>query len=193
MKICITGKVGSGKTTAIEFLKKLGYTTYIVDEYIHKIYEKGQPGYQMIVDNFGKKFVNDKEVDRKKLGQYIFSNEQHLNKLNDLTKPLIYQWIKQIKDEDEPIFIELGIYLNHIKYFEKLFDQVIVIIGQEHLQNMKLNDLGWSKNHALMINPIKSTNTNNFITIDNNGTIENFYQNITKKISEIIPEKYWKK
>lgn len=89
MKICITGKVGSGKTTAIEYLSSLGYTTYIADEYVHSIYKVGAIGYKKIAKSFGKEYVNEVEVDRKKLGKLVFSNPIALEKLNKLLCPLI--------------------------------------------------------------------------------------------------------
>ena len=89
MKICITGQPGSGKTTAIQYIKEAGYNTFIADEYVHSIYKVNKPGYKAIKKAFGAKYVTSKEVNRKALGNLVFKNKNALKKLNKLMNPLI--------------------------------------------------------------------------------------------------------
>ncbi len=185
MKICITGLVGSGKTTIINYLKSIDQDVYIADEYIHKIYRKGKKGYKLIRKHFGNKYVNNLEVDRKKLGKKVFNDVNSLNKLNDLTLPLIRKWIKKIKCNKKNVFIELGIYLNHVEYFQSCFDLVVLIKGQKKIQNKKINSLGWYKT-KINKNPIKINEFNNYIIIDNNSSITNLEKKIKNKLSKYI-------
>ncbi|MDE5545614.1 MAG: hypothetical protein K2I76_03290, partial [Malacoplasma sp.] len=43
--ICITGFMGSGKSTFTIFLKELGFNVFIVDDFIHGIYNKNPVSY----------------------------------------------------------------------------------------------------------------------------------------------------
>ena len=46
MLICITGSTGSGKTTALKYIKSKGFNTFEVDKYFHSIYKKNKKGYK---------------------------------------------------------------------------------------------------------------------------------------------------
>ena len=103
MLICITGQIGSGKTSLLNEFKSLDFKTFEMDKYIHEIYKKNKIGYQLIKKNFGDSYVNEIEVDRKKLGQLVFNDNKKLNKLNSLTIPLIRQKILELKNINEHI------------------------------------------------------------------------------------------
>ena len=141
MLICITGLTGSGKTTVLKEIAKKGYETFEVDKYIHSIYKKGDKGYDVIKHSFGDQYVNDKEVDRQKLGQLVFNDKEQLNKLNNLMLPFIKQKLRELKKQNKQIFVEMAIFLNYVEYFENSFDDVIIVQGKEEIQNKKLNDL----------------------------------------------------
>ena len=112
-----------------------------MDKYIHEIYKKNKIGYQLIKKNFGDSYVNEIEVDRKKLGQLVFNDNKKLNKLNSLTIPLIRQKILELKNINEHIFVELGIYLKYEKIFNDLFDRIILIKGKSEIETKKLQNL----------------------------------------------------
>ena len=40
MLICVTGKMGSGKTTFLNFIANQGYKVFEADAYIREIYKK---------------------------------------------------------------------------------------------------------------------------------------------------------
>ncbi|MCQ2748227.1 MAG: dephospho-CoA kinase [Mycoplasmoidaceae bacterium] len=96
MKICVTGQPCSGKSTAMSYIKQADYHTFVADEYVHAIYKKNKPGYNAIKRNFGTKYVNSKEVDRKALGALVFKNKKALEKLNKLMNPIIANKIKSL-------------------------------------------------------------------------------------------------
>lgn len=178
MLVCITGIVGSGKTTILNELSKKGYKTFEMDEYVHSIYNANEIGYAKIKECFGEQFVNQKEVDRKKLGMHVFNSPTELTKLNNIMIPLMIDKIKSIDIKEQPVFVELAIFLNHINEFEKIFKHVIVIHGKKEIQDEK------SKKHNINISQIfaKCNKNNRFITIENNGTIDS----IKNKAEEIL-------
>ena len=141
MLICVTGQIGSGKTSVLDEFKNLGFKTFEMDKYIHEVYKKNEIGYKLIKKNFGDSYVTNTEVNRKKLGQLVFNNNMMLDKLNALTIPLIQQKILELKQQNELIFIELGIFLKYEKQFKDLFDYVILVKGKSEIETKKLQDL----------------------------------------------------
>jgi dephospho-CoA kinase len=173
MIVCITGKSGSGKTEVIKTLKNRGFITLIMDEYIHEIYQKNNIGYKLIFQNFGKSFINKKEVDRKKLGKYVFSNEKALNLLNEIMIPVMQDKIEEMRKLYPLSFVELAVYINHVPLFEKYFDKVILV---EASKNIEKNNL-IKKNKSIkkfptnyvgkLKNPIKNHKINFDILLQN--------------------------
>lgn len=191
MLVCITGKIGSGKSTVTNQYKKLGYKTLEMDKYIHSIYKANKIGYQKIKNEFGLKYVNDKEVDRKKLGQLVFKNKKDLGRLNAVTLPLIKDKILSLQNQREIIFVELGIYITNEQYFKDCFDLVILVKGKQNLTNQKLKQLSWHGKKSLVNWDIKFSKTTNLLVMDNNLTIEDLKNKVKKSI--IYIKKYNKK
>ena len=78
MKIIgLTGGIGSGKSTASDYLKKKG--CLIIDAYktARLLTEKGSPYLDILRETFGDDFFLDEgDLDRRKLGRYIFARPE---------------------------------------------------------------------------------------------------------------------
>lgn len=159
--ICICGFVGEGKTTSTNFFNDLGFQTFITDKWIHSIYKKHQIGYKLIKKLFGNKYVNETEVDRKKLKELIVKDKVAKYRLEKNINSLIYKKINQLKQKRTFIFVELGIFLYNSSYFSDLFDKVIVVNGRKdnpvndvfkkfsHIEKFSTKPVGNSKNHLI--------------------------------------------
>ncbi len=131
MKICITGKPCSGKTTAMEYIKKAGYHTFIADEYVRSIYKVNKPGYNAIKKVFGARYVTKTEVNRKALGALVFNNKKALTKLNKLMNPLIRKAIVKLNKKYD-WYVELATYIFYPQDFANVFDKVILIFTTQN-------------------------------------------------------------
>ncbi len=191
MLVCITGKSGVGKTTATQYIKELGFNTWIADEYIHEIYQYGNIGYLAIKKVFGDQYVNNKEVDRKKLGFFVFNDVKSLNKLNKIMLPLIRNKLLELKQKNTTIFCELAIYINHENYFKNIFDKVVLISAPKTLEKNNLKNKFGSlrkfptKRVGSLKNPIKNNKIKYDFYVDNSKNINIFHNNI-KKITHKI-------
>jgi dephospho-CoA kinase len=139
MLVCITGKVGSGKSTALKIIKSQGYHVLSMDDYIHRLYFNGKIGYKLIKKHFGTDFVNSEKVDRKKLGKLVFSDKKSLEKLNRLMIPIMQAKLEKIAEKSTLYFVEMGIYLYQESAFSKYFSKVILIEAKKTLQIKNFN------------------------------------------------------
>lgn len=78
MKIIgLTGGIGSGKSTASDYLKKKDCLIIDADKTARLLTEKGSPYLAMLRETFGDDFFfDDGELNRKKLGRYIFARPE---------------------------------------------------------------------------------------------------------------------
>lgn len=188
MLICITGIPGSGKTTILNKLKD-DYKIIILDNEIHKIYQKNEIGYNIILQYFGKEFVNEIQVDRHKLGKLVFTDNNKLNQLNDLLEPIIKNLIQKIKNsyKNEIVLIEAAALLENYKKYFYLFDQIILITAPfERIVNILKYRNSYISNELLIkwLNISKNIKFN-FI-INNDSTITNSINNLKNYLKDIL-------
>lgn len=80
--------------------KKIGAYVIDADKVGHKSYLAGTDCYQQLVDAFGNKIVgSDGEIDRKKLGEIVFSSSAERSKLNEIVWPEIKRLMRKERDE----------------------------------------------------------------------------------------------
>lgn len=96
MKIIgITGGIGSGKSAILKLLKD-EYQAYIVetDVLAHELMKPAGSVYPRIVACFGREVVGtDKALDRKRLGEIVFYDENKLQMLNQIVHPAVKEYI----------------------------------------------------------------------------------------------------
>jgi len=93
--IGLTGGIASGKSTVAQFLKELGAVTIDADKVGHEVFEPNTESWGEVVDAFGKGVLTpDGEIDRKKLGEIVFSDSEALARLNRIVHPRIYELVK---------------------------------------------------------------------------------------------------
>jgi dephospho-CoA kinase len=90
--IGLTGNIATGKSVVRKMLEHLGAYGIDADALSHRAITKGAPGYQPVVDTFGKWILtSDGQIDRGKLGRLVFSNPEALTTLEDIIHPLVSQ------------------------------------------------------------------------------------------------------
>lgn len=109
--IGVTGGVGCGKSTVVEYIKnKYGASIYKADDVGREIMNIGEDAYLSIVKEFGDEILlTDKNIDRNKLATIVFNDEAKLEKLNSIIHPAVE---KEIMD---------NIYNEYVWEGQKLF------------------------------------------------------------------------
>lgn len=88
----LTGGIGSGKTTVANLFAELGVSLVDADVIAREVVAPGSPGLAAIVAHFGSEMLTaSAELDRGKLRQRIFSQENQREWLNQLLHPMIRQ------------------------------------------------------------------------------------------------------
>ncbi|MGY3776135.1 dephospho-CoA kinase [Helcococcus sueciensis] len=116
--IGLTGSIATGKSTVSKYLIKKGYKVVDADKITHELMKKDNINYVEIVKHFGNSILDkDDEIDRKKLANIVFSDENKLNALNNLTHPNIFNKINEtIEESDEKIiFLDIALLIEFIK------------------------------------------------------------------------------
>lgn len=133
MIIGITGSIGSGKTTVAKLFSRHHFNRIDADEIGHKLMQKNLPIRKKLTNFFDNEILDrNNDVDRKKLGDIVFSNGDKLIKLNSIMHPLIIREIKaqinEIKNKcgslakiiiDAPLLLETNA--------KSLVDKIIVV------------------------------------------------------------------
>jgi dephospho-CoA kinase len=90
--IGLTGNIGSGKSVIRRMLEHLGAYGIDADALSHRAIAKGSPGYQPVIDAFGRWVIGaDGEIDRSRLGRVVFSDPQGMAQLEGIIHPLVLQ------------------------------------------------------------------------------------------------------
>ena len=88
--IGLTGNIATGKSVVRRMLEHLGAYTIDADALAHRAIAKGSPGYGPAVEKFGTWVLGPNgEIDRKRLGQIVFTDSTAMGALEEIIHPLV--------------------------------------------------------------------------------------------------------
>lgn len=100
--IGLTGGIACGKSTVLAVLSALGARTIDADRVTHRVQQPGKPVYNQIVAAFGNDILTRPggPIDRRKLGERVFSDQAALQQLEKIVHPAVRaeigEWLEQI-------------------------------------------------------------------------------------------------
>ncbi len=93
--IGLTGGIGSGKSTVSQCLAELGAVILDADKVGHEAFKPNTEAWHEVVAAFGRQILTPNgEIDRKKLGEIVFSKPESLSRLNRIMHPRMYDMVK---------------------------------------------------------------------------------------------------
>ena len=140
--IALTGGIACGKTTLANMLRELGAPVIDADAISRSLTAPGGKALPAIRETFGSEdFQNDQTLNRAALAERVFHDPEQLQKLNNLTHPLI---IAQMKSEikrcrksgapvvvlDVPLLFETGL--------DRLADETVCVSAPLPVQLKRL-------------------------------------------------------
>lgn len=92
----LTGNIGSGKSTVAAMLREEGIPVLDADRISREVMAPGGRVYDAVVRAFGTQIVRDDgSIDRKRLGEIVFSDSASRERLESITHPAILTAMKE--------------------------------------------------------------------------------------------------
>lgn len=195
MKIIgVTGGVGAGKSTVLNYLeKRYGAKLILADLVGHEVMEPGHEAYEQVVKVFGQEIVSeDKTIDRKALGAIVFADEKKRMILNRIIHPAVRQEILRRLEEAELlhlsyVVVEAALFLE--ENYDAFCDETWYIYTDEKIRRQRLKESrGYSDERIDQI--FRSQKTHEefqkrcMFMIDNNGSEEETFRQIDRRMKE---------
>lgn len=141
MLIGLTGGIASGKSTVTNFFREFNIPVIDSDTVAREVVEPGKEAWAQIVEYFGDEILlPTKELDRKKLGNIIFNDQQKREILNNITHPIIISEImtraKELHLTNKNVVIDIPLLFESKR--EELFDLIIVVYVNKEIQLQRL-------------------------------------------------------
>ena len=135
MIIGLTGGIGSGKSAAgIEF-EKLGITVIDADEIAQKASLKNSKAYKEIVEYFGASILdNSQNIDRRKLRNIVFNNDEQKKKLEQILHPVIREDISFAISNSKSPYTIIMVPLIYETNSKDNYNRILVIDCDEDIQ-----------------------------------------------------------
>ena len=89
--IALTGGIGSGKSLVANYFFTLGAQVIDADQLARAAIERGSAGFDEVVAAFGDSILKDGDIDRRKLGEIVFSNAEKRELLEGIIHPKVQQ------------------------------------------------------------------------------------------------------
>lgn len=136
--IAITGSIGTGKTTLAGLARDLGYNVLDVDGWVRALYYQ-KDFIEIIGENFSNVVVQGK-VDKRKLRNIVFDNNEELKKLEALIHPFLKRKLKKFigRNGDKPYINFIDVALLFEMGWDKYVDLVIVTTVHYDVQKQRV-------------------------------------------------------
>jgi len=191
--IGLTGGIASGKSTVSAMFTDMGITVIDADIEARLAVEPGEKAYNDIVSHFGTDILeDDRTINRPKLGEIIFNNEEKRLLLNSIVHPAVRERMaqkrKQAEAADEKAVV-LDIPLLFESKLTELVEKIIVVYVDEQTQLerlMKRNGFSEEEASARIKSqmPLKDKVSLADAVIDNTGNIEQSKQQLMEILTE---------
>ena len=197
--IGITGGVGAGKSSVLEYMKE-NYRCRVIlaDDVGNRVKLPGEICYNQLVELLGRDILDGEGyIDRNKMAAAIFSDKELLLKVNTIIHPAVKEYIlSEIKREKENsrydfFFVEAALLIEC--GYEANVDGMWYVYASEDVRRERLkNNRGYSdeKVSQIMSGQLKDEEFRNHcqVVIDNGSD----FQKTKKQIDKILGDRLWK-
>lgn len=185
--IGITGGTGCGKSTVSSILHHLGAHVIDADKIAKDTLVKGEKILDVLAENFGSPILTSEgELDRNELSKIVFSDPKQLQKLNNITHPVIMEKINekvnQAKQSSPIIVLDVPIPVE--KGFLDTVNEVWVVTADEDarisrlINRSRISETEAKKRINAQLSNEEYLKIANQV-IDNTGTFEELMKTVT--------------
>jgi len=135
IKLGVTGGIGSGKTLVCSVISAMGYPVFNADLEARRIVDSDPRLISTIKNFFGDDIYVNNQLNRKKVSEIVFTDQEKLEKLNSIIHPAVAdhfnEWVSQYKSrtlvvKEAAILFESGAY--------KGLDKIISVVAPTELR-----------------------------------------------------------
>ena len=128
MIVGLTGGIGSGKSAAANFFMDLGIDVIDADLVAKNALKKNSKGYNLFVEKFGNKYLdNKKNINRELLRKDIFSNQINKDILENIVHPIVYDEILDFIANKQSPYCVVMVPLIFETNSSKNYDRILLI------------------------------------------------------------------
>ncbi len=188
----ITGGVGSGKSTVLEYLRQ-AYGAYLIecDEVARDLQNPGEACYEPMIRLFGQQAVAaDGSIDRGAVARLVFGDSDLRSKLNAIVHPAVKARVLQLirEHEDSPlIVVEAALLLDD--GYDAVCDEIWYVYADEETRRERLkSSRGYTDERITQMfrsqRPDESFRALTSLTIDNSSqNIENTFLQVDQALA----------
>ncbi len=199
LKVGLTGGIACGKTNVLKEFDRLGVFGVDADQVSRDIMKPGGSAYGPVVELFGQKILRtDNSIDRRKIGQVVFTNREKRLRLEAIVHPLIFEEQERILAALEN---ELGSRLTRIAMVDaalmvetgsyQRYDLIVVVYCNPEIQLRRLmtrDHLSEEEAQSRLdsqMDPFEKVRYGDFV-IDNSGRFSDTKLQIQNTFHELV-------
>ena len=191
--IGLTGNIATGKSVVRRMLEHAGAYTIDADALSHRVISKGAPGYQAVLDTFGKWLVGpDGQINRTKLGHLVFADKDALKQLEDIIHPHVSQAIDILtKRASQSVIVVEAIKLLESELRSRC-DTIWVTDAPQQVQVERLmRKRNLSQEEALQRVLVQAAQKEKLdaanVVITNNGSYDDLWKQVSEAWKQTVP------
>ena len=108
--VALTGGIGAGKSLVANYLFTLGANVLDADQLARTAIERGSEGFDEVLAAFGDSILKDGDIDRRVLGEIVFSDTSKRKLLEGIIHPRVQQALTDARkslSEDQILIYEI--------------------------------------------------------------------------------------
>ncbi|HOK79920.1 MAG TPA: dephospho-CoA kinase [bacterium] len=192
VRIGLTGVFGSGKSTVSQIFKKMGVPVISCDTIVNRLL-KTEKIKEKIAENFGREyFVEDGNIDKKKLARLVFSSSLKRKRLNEIIHPHVFEIMEKKLDTYRKrckMAVVVEIPLLFETRSEKKFDVIITVFSPDRLIKERLGKRYSPQEVEMRLKsqmPLEKKMRLSDYVIDNSGSLSETRKQVKTILQEIM-------
>lgn len=182
MNVGLTGGIGCGKSTVLEFFRQAGASVLDTDAVVRQLLDSDEALVSAIAEAFGGGVLNEQgKVDRSRLAATVFNNSEALALLESLVHPRVREyWMRELRENHPVLIVEIPLLFE--KDLQGHFSTTICVSSYPEVQMERLKARGMSEsdieNRKKRQLSLEEKMQRADIVIHNNGTREHLREQV---------------
>jgi dephospho-CoA kinase len=187
----LTGGIAAGKSEGLQAFERIGAATLSTDSVVHELLTSGEVR-DMLVERFGDEVAPNGEIDRGKVADVVFGDDEHRKWLEELLWPRVGERIVAWREEQDqqdpppraavvevPLLFESGM--------EAAFDKTIAVVADEAVREERAGTRGHrgveSRTSRQLAQDEKARRAD--IVVRNDGTLEDLESALSSALAKM--------